>query len=166
MELRQVLMFIPTPPSLSQICRPCRSTSLQAAATTPGPGKLSLTVSYQERITNHVHYHCLHGHQFPLLLEPVGVPKLSISLWAREILTLSRGVPSSPVSIANIFIFSLKLSFSGRGPVRVDSNFWCCAASSLARGSLNTTQMISLVCWTTLYLDQYCDKNDDHHHYK
>jgi len=135
MELRQVLMIIPTPPSLSQICRPRRSTSPQAAATTPGPDKLSLTVSHQERITNQVHY-CLHGHQFPLLLEPVGVPKLSMSLWAREILTLSRGVPSSPVSIANIFIFSLKLSFSGRGPERVDSNFWCCAASSLARGSL------------------------------
>lgn len=104
--------------------------------------------------------HCLHSHQFPLLLEPVGVSKLSISLWAREILTLSRGVPSSPVSIANIFIFSLKLSFSGRGPERVESNFWCCAASSLVRGSLNTTQIISLVSWATLYLVQYCDIND------
>lgn len=159
-------MFIPTPPSVSHICIPRRSTSPQAAATTPGLGKLSLTVSYQVHITNQVYNHCLHSHQFPLLLEPVGVPKLSMSLWAREILTLSRGVPSSPVSIANIFIFSLKLSFSGRGPERVDSNFWCCAASSLARGSLNTSQMISLVCWTTLYFDQYCDINYDHHHYK
>lgn len=159
-------MFTPTPPWVSHICTPRRSTSPQAAATTPGPDKLSLTVSYQGRITNHIYNHCLHSHQFPLLLGPVGVPKLSISLWAREILTLSRGVPSSPVSIANIFIFSLKLSFSGRGPERVDSNFWCCAASSLARGSLNTTQMISLVCWTTLYLDQYCDINYDHHRYK
>lgn len=159
-------MFIPTPPSISHICISRRSTSPQAAATTPGPGKLSLTVSFQGHITNQVHNHCLHSHQFTLLLEPVGVPKLSISLWAREILTLSRGVPSSPVSIANIFIFSLKLSFSGRGPDRVDSSFWCCAASSLALGSLDTTQIISLVCWTKLYIDQYCHIKYDHHHYK
>jgi hypothetical protein len=91
---------------------------------------------------------------------------LSISLWAREILTLSRGVPSSPVSIANIFIFSLKLSFSGSGPERIDSSFWCCAASSRARGSLKTAQIISLVRSITLYLDQYCDSNNAHHHYK
>lgn len=68
----------------------------------------------------------------------LGFPMLSISRCAREIFTLSRGVPSSPVSIANIFIFSLKLSFSGTCPTWELCCCFCFSASLLCLGSLNS----------------------------
>lgn len=76
----------------------------------------------------------------PVAAAEVGVAgefRLSMSRWARDIFTLSLGVPSSPVSIANILIFSLKVSFSGTGTTLLESSFWCCcSASRLWRGSL------------------------------
>lgn len=69
----------------------------------------------------------------------VGTPLrlVSISRCARDIFILSRGVCSSPVSRANMRIFSRKVSFSGPG-----GRLGCCRArwrSILCRGSRYTS---------------------------
>jgi len=59
----------------------------------------------------------------------------SISLWAFDILALSRGV-SPPFSWAKSFIFSLKLSLAPSGGFPALNFFSCCSSSILERGSL------------------------------
>lgn len=69
----------------------------------------------------------------------------SISRWAREIFSLSLGVCASPVSRANIFIFSLNESFSGTASV-VFCCFFCCSARRRVRGSLWGEIRLSTEC--------------------
>lgn len=63
-----------------------------------------------------------------------------MSLWARDIFSLSLGV-FSPDSRANIFIFSLNESFSGTG---ADSVFFCsCSARRRCLGSLKLNMKLA-----------------------